>query len=108
MLACLSSFCKVARVYRKLHCPGSGRKADVINVARLGASGRLRRRRMTLTLTTALEGAPTDVPALERLLARHVAGARHLRWSGAELVRSVVRSQTRCRCIFGMLDGKTG
>ena len=42
---------------------------------------------MTLTVTTALEGAATDVPALERLLARHVAGARRLRWSGAELVR---------------------
>lgn len=44
---------------------------------------------LTLTVTTALEGAATDVPALERLLARHVAGARRLRWSGAELVRSL-------------------
>ncbi|KAK9833394.1 hypothetical protein WJX81_001382 [Elliptochloris bilobata] len=41
---------------------------------------------MTLTVTTSLEGAATDVPALERLVARHVAGARRLRWSGAELV----------------------
>ena len=74
----------------------------------LGPVEDLRRRRMTLTLTTALEGAPTDVPALERLLARHVAGARHLRWSGAELVRSAVRRQTCDRCIFGMLGGKAG
>ena len=54
---------------------------------------------MTLTVTTALEGAATDVPALERLLGRHVAGARRLRWSGAELVRSLCSSCAGLECI---------
>jgi len=46
---------------------------------------------MTLTVTTALAGAPTDVPGLERLVAAHAPGARRLRWSGAELVRTGVQ-----------------
>jgi len=42
-------------------------------------------------VTTALAGAPTNVPGLEWLVAAHAPGARRLRWSGAELVRTGVQ-----------------